>query len=75
MKNEMHRQIVGPCTESELNEIRAGLVKLGENVEPEKYWNFYEIAFFETYNSEWITSDQPEPTISAADFIKTYLQP
>ena len=74
-QNEMRRQIVGPCIESELNEIRTGLVKLGEKAERLAMFNQCQMVYFEEYNSEWCTGDSQEPTITAADFIKTYLKP
>ena len=76
-RNEMRLCIVGPCSEAEKNTIRGLLVEIEEAVATRGNWHFdnkHDSVYFDADFDEWDTSYM-SPTITAADFIKTYLQP
>lgn len=74
---EMRRCVVGPCSEAEKQELREGLTRNAEFVEPRTVWNRPEIwtsiAFYPVV-MKWDESPYT-PTITAADFIAKYLKP
>jgi len=77
-RNEMRRCIVGPCTEQEKQEIQEKLPLIGEVVEEDDLWEWGGCDFIMfDHHHEWTTTDTQvagPATITAADFIKTYLR-
>ena len=82
----MRRCIVGPCTEAEKQAVRDGLEYWNEPIESMDMWDFLDTSdpaqfnqiAFEMPSHEWTKTGNDVygvSTITAADFIKTYLQP
>ena len=83
-RNEMRLCIVGPCSEADLEVLRADFEAIGERVEPPIHWgglpDYQMIVSYSEDYEEWESyllhdgNHIYEPTITAADFIKTYLR-
>jgi hypothetical protein len=76
-RTAMRSHTVGPCTETDKQTIKEGLVRLGEPLEPPTLWNhnpkkFDSIRYFNSPHGDWGTSKE-EPNISAKQFIETFL--
>jgi len=75
-RNEMRLCIVGPCSEAEKQEIREGLERIGEPMVSSIFWHPTGGPMIRFGVDRWmVVGNWNSPTITAADFIKTYLRP
>jgi len=76
---QMRTHQIGPCTIEEKDIIKTGLEKIGERIESHILWyidSAVNIGFARgEFKEKWQSNANEKPTITAEEFIKTYLQP
>lgn len=73
-REEMRKCVVGPCTFQEKQDMREWLGKIGERIEPDRFWNWkkLDLVRFDTDYHEWWSTGQVS-NISFQDFKTKYI--